>query len=945
MNVLISKAHWWKFPLVITLFSYSISFGQVNTGNVSGIVLDSLANSPLSFASVYVKGTNIGTNTNVEGRFRLFNIPEGRQTIVCTYLGYREYEQEITIEAGKTLNWDIRLASRDVSTDEVVITAQLQGQRAAINQQINSNTIVNVISKEKIQELPDQNAAESIGRLPGISVLRDGGEGTKVVVRGLSPRFNAITVNGVRVPSTDPEDRSVDLTMVSTDALEGIEVFKALTPDKDGDAVGGSINFVTKKASEGFQGNIRVLTGYNHHEDEFGQWRGNFQLSNRFFRNKLGVILSGNYQRVNRSSDLLQAGYLQDGLNNEGVSILSINNLNLVDQKEVRYRYGGSVALDYPFKNGFVQVNSFLGRTDRVEVRRRRRYRVGASYQERDVRDREINQFLLTNTLNGEYNFNFLNMQLSWTGSYSNTQRDIPFSNFSRFRELGAFTGDLIEDRGPELIPEGAKNNLDETYFHDASLDVDDITDRNITGQFDLKIPFKLDTFIEGFFKTGAKIRDKKRTRDITTDWTSFSGIPNIIRDHPDAFQIDGRGRISIYNFLGFEAPDFLEGRYDFGEGLDAEALNNFAETYRSYYIRDEQTDLRDYEATEVVRSVYGMAEIHFFDKRLMLLPGVRIEETTNEYTSVFGTPLTGGFVSGLRDTTGVRVYTEVLPMIHFRYKATPWFDVRLAATKSLSRPNYFNLVPWQRINHFEGVVEEGSPNLRHTQVWNYDIFFSFYNQYGLLTIGGFYKELVDIDYIRTSRITEAGPTRGYDYIRPVNAGLPAEAYGVEIDLQANLTFLPAPLDGIIISTNYSRIKAEALYPFFQVGPERNPEPPFNPIVIDTLRVGRVPGQAENIFNISLGYEKGGFSGRISMVYQGESLGTIDRRPELDGFTDAFQRWDLQIQQKIGDSGFSVLLNLNNITNTPEQTSVGLGFPTREEYFGWTGDVGLRYRF
>ncbi len=133
MNALISWAPWCILSLVIPFFSFSISFGQGNTGNISGTVLDSLASSPLSFASVYVKGTNIGSNTNVEGRFRLFNIPAGQQTIVCTYLGYREYEQEIIIEAGKTLNWDIRLASRDVSTDEVVITAQLQGQKLILN--------------------------------------------------------------------------------------------------------------------------------------------------------------------------------------------------------------------------------------------------------------------------------------------------------------------------------------------------------------------------------------------------------------------------------------------------------------------------------------------------------------------------------------------------------------------------------------------------------------------------------------------------------------------------------------------------------------------------------------------------------------------------------------------------------------------------------------------
>lgn len=945
------RACLFRIPVFFSLISYLVftpsELAGQGTGNLSGTVVDaSDNNTPLAFASVFVEGTNIGTTTDVEGKFRLYNVPAETHLLVCTYLGYERFEQEIQVTAGQLLSLKIAMTQAGLTTDEVLITAQLKGQRAAINQQINSNTIVNVISKEKIQELPDQNAAESIGRLPGIAVLRDAGEGTKVVVRGLSPRFNSITVNGVRVPSTDPEDRSVDLTMVSTDALEGIEVYKALTPDRDGDAVGGAINFVTKKAEEGYHGNVRILTGYNNHEEEFGQWRANANLSNRFFNNKLGIILSGNYQRVNRSSDLLDAGYVQQGIDNNGKSILGINNLNLADRLEVRYRYGGSLSLDYQLKNGFVQATSFWGRTDRDESRRRRRYRVGASYQEIEALDREINQFLSTNTFNGEYNIRFLKMKLSWLTSYSTTNRDMPFSNLSRFRELGAFTGDLIEDQGPERIPEGAKNNLDETYFQDGTLDVDEIQDRNATAQVDLTIPFSLGSPFNGFFKMGVKVRDKERKRDLTSNFTSFGGIPAIIDDFPERFQLDARGRISIYNYLtDFTPPNFLEGQYAFGPALDIEALNDFAETYRSYYMIDALTDLTDYQAQEQVRAAYAMAEFHFFDKKLMLLPGVRLENTRNEYSSVFGTPLTGGFVSGLRDTSGTRTYTEVLPMVHLRYKFAPWMDLRLAATKSLSRPNYFNLVPWQRINHFEGIVEEGAPNLQHTQVWNYDAFLSFYNTYALFTIGAFYKELVDIDYIRTSRITDAGPTRGYDYVRPVNAELAAEAYGLEFDLQANLTFLPKPFDGIVVSTNYSYIKAEAVYPFFQVGPERSPEPPFQPVVIDTFRVGRVPGQAEQIFNLSLGYEKKGFSGRLSLVYQGESLGTVGRRPEQDGFTDAFERWDLQVQQKIGKSGFAIMFNLNNISNTPQKTSVGLGFPTREEYFGWTGDIGVRYSF
>ena len=122
-----------------------------------------------------------------------------------------------------------------------------------------SNTIVNVISKEKLQELPDQNAAESVGRLAGVSVYRDAGEGQRVTIRGISPRLNSITVNGERLPSTQEQDRSVDLSMISPEMLEGIELFKALRPDMDGDAVGGTVNFTIRKADAGLRTMARLL--------------------------------------------------------------------------------------------------------------------------------------------------------------------------------------------------------------------------------------------------------------------------------------------------------------------------------------------------------------------------------------------------------------------------------------------------------------------------------------------------------------------------------------------------------------------------------------------------------------------------------------------------------------------------------------------------------------
>ena len=106
-----------------------------------------------------------------------------------------------------------------------------------------------------------------------------------------------------------------------------------------------------------------------------------------------------------------------------------------------------------------------------------------------------------------------------------------------------------------------------------------------------------------------------------------------------------------------------------------------------------------------------------------------------------------------------------------------------------------------------------------------------------------------------------------------------------------------------------------------------------------------MPGQSDNIFNASLGYEKRGLSLRYSILYQGSALRTVGIREELDGFTDDFVRQDLVIQQKI-NSRVSIFLNGNNISNVSEGAFLGSrSFPTEEEFFGWTSDLGLRYKF
>ncbi|MEM9885880.1 MAG: TonB-dependent receptor [Bacteroidota bacterium] len=938
-----------KSIILIVIFTFIAHSSFSQKAVIYGVVKDAGQKEGLAFANVGITSLGLGTTTDLEGAYRLTNVPAGTHTVQFSYLGYGSVQREVTVTPKARVEIDVSLSEDGVELETVVVNGQAVGQRAAINQQINANTIVNVVSREKLQELPDQNAAESVGRISGVALQRDGGEATKVSIRGLSPRYNSITINGERIPSTDGSDRSVDLSMISTDALEGIEVFKAITPDKDGDAIGGTVNFVVKNADNGWRSEVRILGGYNNHQSNAGLVRANASVSNRFLKDKLGVIAGLNYQLADRSSDLLTASYIITGEDQEGNAIINTENLNLADRIEQRTRGGANLNLDYRLPFGNLQASTFYGLVERDEVRYRTRYRPEGSRKEYELRQRNTLQSTWNNTLSGVFDLPFLSSKLEVRGSYARTQQETPNERTHRFREDGAFTGS-VEESDLELVVAAAKNDLETTFFQQDRIDDTEVNTNKYTAQIDYGIPFKFSDQINGNFKLGAKIRLQDRDRVTQRLWSAFGAIDQIAADFSEAFQLNSDDRITVEQFFGDFNPDpYLNNRYtfDFGRTLSIERLNQFTDTYKDqYYSIDERQRLQNYESSEQVRAAYVMTTFNLF-KKLTLIPGVRVERTDTDFEGLFGRSFEseGQVFISAKDTLGNNDYTEVLPMIQMKYQVLPWMDIRAAATKTLARPNFFDLIPWQQIDDINGVVQRGNPELRHTQAWNYDLQASFYNKYGLFTIGAFAKRMTDVDFQRISRdIDPDSATRGYQLITRENLETEVNVRGIEIDLQTQLSFLPKPFNGILVGGNMTLMESSTKFPFLKIIPGEAPF--FIPTIQNSFREGILPDQPQQVYNLNIGYEIKGFSARLSMISQGETLQFVGSRSELDGYFSGFTRWDLAMNQRINNAT-KIYFNLNNITNTPEVITLGenVSFPVEEEFFGWTMDLGFRVRF
>jgi TonB-dependent receptor len=913
-----------------------------DTGSIKGVVSDSLSGEKIFGANAFITELSKGAATDDNGEFEITNIPVGSYDVRISYLGYKTKLVEVTVTAGAESTLNIVLESDFVEGEEIQVLAQAAGQVAAIKEQMNSNTIVNVVSKERLEELPDQNAAESVARLPGVSVQRDAGEASKVVVRGLSPRFNSITVNGVRMPGTEG-DRSVDLSLLPSDVLDGIQVYKALTPDKDADAVGGTVNLLVKRAPSEFRGNVSAETGYNDIRSELGQYKFSTYGSNRFFDDKLGVLVSASIQRANRGSKLFDI----DPEWNQSDSINVINNLNFADNFQVRDKYGLSTSLDYQFNEASeVSLSTLFGRTDRDEQRYRKRYRVGNTRTEYDARDQERYELLYTNVLTGRHELN--NFEIDWQGAYSFTLAKQTFGNYARFYEVGAYDSGLDETDVDDIIAK-ARNNLDATYFLYGTNDRYRRTERDLTVSGNLKYNFQLNETLNGYLKAGGKVRKKDKDSNDNSVQTDFGVVSEIGQANQDKFDLYNDTHIAISNFINedYDIPT-INGYSVLSPRLDMGGLNDFYNTYSDFYGLNRFVELEDYEAGETVSSAYVMGELEIGPK-VTFLPGVRYEYVETFYEGNVGN-LRGnlGQTGTISDTTGGQNYGEIFPQFHLKLAIVEGIDLRFAYTHSLSRPDYNNLVPYEQINEPERQISRGNPNLKHSKAINYDAFISFYNsRYGFFSAGVFYKEIEDVDYLRTTRITE-GDFAGYELTSPVNANGISTVRGVEFDLQTDFKFLPKPLNGLILSTNIAFIKSETFFPVLKIGP-RSPEPPFRPTIIDTVRSGKLPGQPDVTASFTLGYEIGLFSARASLAYQQEILEELGSSEPVDQLSRGFSFWDIRVNQSFAAlPNLTAFLNINNLTSEVERDFIGAGstrLNTQNFTYGLTGSIGVKYKF
>lgn len=971
---------------IVFLFTGAHSLYAQGSGTISGTVVDKGSGEALPFANLQLEGTSIGTSTDVEGNFIIHQIPAGVYNLMSRYIGYKEQTISVTVVAGSTSEVAFELNYAAIEGEEVTITAQARGQMGAINEQLNSSTIKNVVSADRIGDVPDVNAAESVARLPGLSLIRSGGEGQKVAIRGLSPQYNVTMVNGVRMQSTDRDDRSVDLNMIAPNILSGIEVTKALTADMDADAVGGTVNLRIGKAAEGLRGNFSLQGGYGSMANTFSNYKAAGFLSNRYFNNKLGIQISGTLENYNRNSDVMSAGYAlnEEDILDDGFIPIDLNSVTIRDRVTDRQRAGGSLVLDYQFAKGSLIMNNFISNLSEEQIEQQNSLGLLGNQWTAYARQSELSNTVISNALQGEFEFDFFSMDFSVSNSISKQNVPGDMRMTVGIAQNGAgFSTPTLEDpktATPRELLNAAEvidglNDKRSTRFQTLQRDV---TEQAQAAVLNFNIPFSISQGFSGNIKLGGKYvrnaRDNDETQNATDPDRNERGeiFVALVKDSlwTDLGLEDIDRNLGIRAFL-FEDPDYDVGDYlsgdaginDFWYKGDITKMNHYANLAidNGYYLSDLRESVQyDYDYTRNLIAFYTSAELNI-GKYVTLFPGIRYENFSFNYNA-FAVERYGQNVEDFRSEAiqeDGNKGENWFPQLHIRVKPTDWLDIRMASTKSIIYPDYRAVSPYIYYDSYSGpTLNLGNTILKPALAQNYDVYVSvFQNKIGLFTAGVFYKQIDNLIVTSTFRTKdpetinnrwELTQTQQTVVSTWINLDATSTVQGFELDWQTNFWYLPSFLKGLVLNVNYTHISSETSYPF-QTAVKQGTGPFAKTVFVDSTRTGRMPNQPDDIFNVTLGYDIGGFSARISYVYTDNVLVGVNRTyKELDAYTDAYKRWDLTVQQKLPwlDGGLEVFLNLNNMTNTPDRSYTSeLGKLSSVNFYGRSVDLGVRYKF
>ncbi|PTN08675.1 TonB-dependent receptor [Mangrovibacterium marinum] len=921
----------WKFLFLIFFFSLSINqtiFATTendedipsNYGIITGRVLDQ-DKLPLPGATIFIKSLNQGVVSDVNGFYRFVKLPAGTFELTVSYIGFTETAEKVPVEIGKTSTMNFYLKA-GIDLNEVVVNGSLQGQSKALNQQKNNINITNVISADQVGRFPDANVGDALKRIPGISVQYDMGEARFGSIRGASPEYNSVTVDGDRIPSAEAETRAIQLDLIPSDMVQSIEVNKVVTSDMDADAIGGSVNLVTKSNPYARRISGTIGTSYSMLSEEATE---NISLlyADRFFNNKLGMTLAGSRQNNKLGADDLEAEWDQSD------NGLIMTELQVRTYWVQRLRQSYSAAFDYAFNPSHkIEAKVMYNHRNDWENRFRVVYKdldeAGDSKIEREVKAGTNKNARLEDqrtwhiALKGDHQLGAL--EAKWQASYSKANEDRPNERYLNFVYKHV---DIDQDLTDTEKPQVLVNNADARDFN-PNWAFDELSEEHqYTEDIDkaFKVDFKLplaESSKSNVLRFGAKYKGKSKLRD--NDFYAYEPTDE------DAFVAAAVANTKMQTKSDYRAGDYVAGTF-VTKGFVADLnLNNSSSFDKD---QDPEELAGNFDASEDVTAGYIRYDRSFGN--MDLVAGLRLENTHLKYEGYAITLNEDGDFESLDKTPRVKSsYTNILPSLMFKYQFSKNTQIKFGWTNTIARPRYFDLVPAVETNREDNELNIGNPGLDPTTSMNFDLMFEhYYSSVGMFSAGVFFKDINDFIVDRSQEDYSYLNNIWDKFTQPINAG-DANLYGLEASFQRQFDFLPGFLKQMGFYTNYTYTKSTVNN--FQI--EGHNEDDVT-----------LPGTPENTFNASVYYEGPKLSARVSFNYASDFIDEFGSEAFEDRYYDKVSHLDVNASYAFNKK-LRLYAEANNILDQPLRYYQGESkYTMQAEYYDLRFNVGLKFDF
>lgn len=834
---------------------------------------------------------------------------------------------------------ELQLVRPNDSIEVIEVTGAIQrGEMLALNTQKNNDTMINVISASDIGKLPDRNAAEAVQRIPGVSIERDQGEGRFVAIRGLPAQWNSATLNGNRIPTAEEEttSRATAFDFFPSDMIEYVEVTKALTPDMEGDAIGGSVNFITRKAATKRTLKVDAAVGTHEQAHDGRDYSANILYGDRSESGRLGFILNANIWKRDWATDNFEPRRDSDA---------GIYRLELRDYTGSRETYGFSGGVEYELDNGEVYATGMYGSLRDDETHYKHRYRFDkARIEQQSIRNELVTE-MQGFELGGEHfigDSSVLDWQLA---TYVNefSYGDKPSSDDAsyfvmRFDQKNVpYTG--LDDRGegnnaynqidggsdhgdwPSThLPEGFQMNPKEMALSWVELYKVDVKERDkLVAQLNFEHFLTDDLSI----KSGIKYRDKARQARFADEfyrWDNSKGDVPVLADFVLA---DQPGRA---DYLSNSPVDY---QAQFAQVADTDRLAQFWNTHRDSFILDEDESAlvsnggalgRHFDVSEQHYSAYAMANWEI-NEHWLLVSGVRLTDTR---TKVSGYTYLKDKAE-VKPSTEKKSYLSVLPSLHLKYSPDELTNWRLALTRSFSRPDFGALSPGATYSEADNELNSGNPQLNPSYSTNIDLLYEhFFESVGVISAGLFYKDISDPIFM-DSVIGDYEGRSGVSINKPQN-GDDASLWGAEFAFNHSLSILHDSLESFGVMANYTWLDSSMTVP-------------------GRGETTQIPRQADKLYNVSVYFDNSQFSARLALNYKGDYIESHGKNANFDSYYGAYSSLDFSASYSFSAQA-QLYIELNNLTDESLQYYLGNeSRPLQVEYYGMRGMLGFSYRF